>query len=93
MISGKKCSIGDIQKCLEYWRQIDAFLEGKYLSGILPLKAFSYFACLPFDASEIDAAREYLNVIQQTCQKRGYTKMKRIMNKTLPILESVNNAN
>lgn len=74
-------------------KDIDAFLGGDHLSGILPLKAFSYFACLAFDASEIDAAREYLHVIQQTCEKRGYTRMERIMKRTLPILESVSAAN
>ncbi len=74
-------------------KDIDAFLGGNYLSGILPLKAFSYFTCLAFDTSEIDAAKEYLQVIQQTCEKRGYTRMERIMNRTLPILESVSAAN
>lgn len=71
---------------------IDDFVEGNELEGIVPLKIFSYFACLPFDSSEIDTAREYLNVIHHTCEKRGYTRMERIMNKTLPILESISNA-
>ncbi len=73
-------------------KDIDKFIGGKDLLGILPLKVFSYFVCLPFDASELDTAREYLHVIEGTCEKRGYARMKRIMNETLPTLNSISGA-
>lgn len=66
---------------------IDTFIEGGNFEGILPLKIFSYFACLPFDATEINSAREYLERIRSVCIERGHVRMKKIMDATLPIVE------
>jgi len=71
-------------------KDIDHFItnEKAKLQGILPLELFSYFTCLPFDATEIDRARKYLNKSKQTCNAKGYSRMSHILDETLPILES-----
>jgi len=74
-------------------KDIDKFISGGKLDGILPLEIFSYFVCLPFDAEDVKSAREYLSLIKKTCEKRGHTRMVKIMNETLPILESVSGSN
>jgi hypothetical protein len=82
---------GNIRSVLK--KDIEKFITGDDLTGILPLKIFSYFVCLPFDAIDLNSAREYLNLIKKTCEKRGHTRMAKIMNEILPILENVNRSN
>jgi hypothetical protein len=55
--------------------------------GIIPLEIFSYFTCLPFDVTEMDNARSYLDKITQACDARHQLRMKRILNETRAILE------
>ncbi len=74
-------------------KDIDKFISGDKLDGILPLEIFSYFVCLPFDATDINSAKEYLSLIKKMCEKRGHTRMVKTMNETLPILESVSGFN
>lgn len=74
-------------------KDVDKFINGGKLDGILPLEIFSYFVCLPFDAMDINSAREYLNLIKKMCEKREHTKMVKVINEMLPILESVSGSN
>jgi hypothetical protein len=68
---------------------IDDFVGGGELEGIVPLEIFSYFTCLPFDVEEADQCREYLATIRNACIERGHKRMAIIVDETLPILGNV----
>jgi len=72
---------------------IDAFIAGGELEGIAPLDIFSYFTCLPFTTADLEHCREWLRAIREVCVERGHRRMAKIVDETLPILESVSGAN
>lgn len=69
------------------------FLDSKKLLGIIPLKIFSYFACVPFDNSEINTVSKYLRHLKSVCNENKFTRMLVILNKTEAIMNSINNEN
>jgi hypothetical protein len=70
-------------------KDIDEFVDKGQLKGIIPLEVFSYFTCLPFDATEVTHSEEYLVKINKICAERGHVRMTKIMDETLPIMESI----
>jgi hypothetical protein len=80
-----------------FQEDIDPFIKndkkrGK-LEGILPLEIFSYFTCIPFDATEIGHSKEYLRTIRRICVEHKHTRMTKIIDETLPILKSISRVN
>ena len=68
-------------------KNIDSKLfKEKKLEDVIPLKIFTYFACLPFKEAEFQDAKLYLEKIQYVCKEK-YSRMNNILKKTASIME------